>query len=109
MKIRFSVEGGLAHFPRLREPVTIDASALPAAHAARLRRLVDAARFFDAAAPQSASEARDAQCYTIAIDDGLRQRTLQVSEPIADPPMRDLVHELVACADDSRRARRSPT
>ncbi len=107
MKIEFSVDGGLAHFPRLREPVMIDASTLPPAHGARLRKLVDGARFFDAAAVAPPEDARDAQCYTIAIDDGARKRTLQVSEPIADAHMRDLVGELVACADDARRKRGS--
>ncbi|HEY5366649.1 MAG TPA: protealysin inhibitor emfourin [Casimicrobiaceae bacterium] len=104
MKIEFSVEGGLAHFPRLRKPVTIDAATLPPAHGARLRKLVDNARFFDATPAAAPAAARDAQCYTIAVEDGARRRTLQVSEPIADAPMRDLVNELVACADDARRA-----
>lgn len=109
MKIEFSVEGGFARFPGFEKPVTIDAASLPDAHGARLRRLVDGARFFDAAPPPQHAQARDAQCYTIAIDDGARQRTLQVSEPIADAGMRDLVSELVACVDDARRGRRGAT
>jgi hypothetical protein len=103
MKIEFSVEGGIAHFPGLAKPVTIDAARLPAPHVARLRKLVDGARFFDVAAAAPSPHARDAQCYTIAIDDGARQRTVTVSEPIANAAMRDLVSELIACADDQRR------
>jgi len=109
MKIEFSVDGGLASFPGLRKPVTIDAARLPAPHVARLRKLVDGARFFDATPPAPSAQVRDAQCYTIAIDDGERQRTLQVREPIRDAAMRDLVSELVACADDQRRGRPGPT
>jgi hypothetical protein len=105
MRIEFSVDGGLAHFPGLHKPVTFDAAKLPAAHVARLRKLVAAARFFDTPPVAPSAEARDAQCYTIAIDDGSRQRSLKVSEPIADAGMRDLVSELVACADDLRRGR----
>lgn len=105
MKITFSIDGGLAHFPGLHKPVTIDAASLPVTHVARLRKLVDGAHFFDAQPGIEAAAARDAQCYTIAIDDGARQRTLRVSEPIHDAGMRDLVGELVACADDQRRGR----
>ncbi|MEP7063899.1 MAG: protealysin inhibitor emfourin [Betaproteobacteria bacterium] len=105
MKIEFKVEGGIAHFPGLQKPVTIDAARLPAPHVARLRRLVDGARFFDAAPVAQSPHARDAQCYVIAIDDGARQRTLTVSEPIANAAMRDLVSELIACADDQRRGK----
>jgi hypothetical protein len=105
MKIEFSIDGGFANLPGMKKPVTIDAAQLPPAHCERLRKLVERARFFDAVPAPMASAARDAQCYTIAVEDGARKRTMTMSEPIVDAAMRDLVGEIRACADDMRRNR----
>ena len=112
MKIEFAAEGGLAAFPGLAQPVTIDAAALSPARGRALATLVERAGFFDAAAGEPAaaatppSPARDARCYTIAIDDGTRSRRITVREPIADTHMRALVDEIASCAADVRRASR---
>ena len=103
MKIELSIDGGFARLPGLARPVTIDSTALAPAHGAKLARLVARARFFDAKPPAPApSPARDARCYTIAIEDGDRRRSLTLREPIADAGLRDLVDEIVACAGDRR-------
>lgn len=86
--------------------MTIDARQLPPTRGARLCRLIDAARFFDVAPQSPPTGARDAQCYTIAIEDGERKRTVEVKEPIADARMRDLVDELVDCANSQRQSSR---
>ena len=104
VKIELSIDGGFARLPGLARPVTIDSAALAPAHGAKLARLVARARFFDAPPPASPpSPARDARCYTIAIDDGGRRRSVTLREPIADAGLRDLVDEIVACAGDGRR------
>jgi hypothetical protein len=97
MKIRFSIDGGLASFPGLRKPVTIDAAALSPADGMRLRKLVAHAGLAAASATDPAP-APDARCYTLAIDDGGACTTLKLSEPIADPALRDLVAALSAHA-----------
>jgi hypothetical protein len=102
MKIEFCVDGGFAHLPGLAKPVTIDCAALPPAHGARLARLVERARFFDAPAPAAPAGARDARSYTLAIDDGRRRRSLTLAEPIADAGMRELVD---AVSDSAREMR----
>ena len=104
MKIELKIDGGFVRLPGLARPVTIDSTALPPAHGAKLARLVARSRFFDAAPPSpAAAPTRDARSYTIAIDDGGRRRSMTLSEPIADAGLRDLVDEVVACAGDARR------
>ena len=97
MRIAVSVDGGLAAFPGLRRPRTIDCSRLSPARAARLQELVDAARFFSAPPPAPARGA-DLRSYVIEIDDGRQCRTLTIPEPIADAGLAALVAELRACA-----------
>jgi hypothetical protein len=105
MKIEFSVDGGLAGFPGLRKPVTIDAGTLSAAGGAHLRQLVERAAFFTTPMNPAAA-ANDGRCYTIAIDDGGECRTLTVAEPIANPAMQALVAELSARAREVRARQR---
>ena len=96
MRIAFGIEGGIASFPGLRRPVTIDCDALPPQQAARLRTLVERARA--AASPASAPPgAADTRTYTVEIDDGRECRTLRIPEPIADQDLRALVDELRQC------------
>ncbi|HEY1327449.1 MAG TPA: protealysin inhibitor emfourin [Casimicrobiaceae bacterium] len=102
MRIELRVDGGLASFPGLRRPVTIDCDRLPPARAARLRGLVERARFFSTQAPASSAAARDARTYTIEVDDGTQCRTLTLPEPIDDAPLRELVAEIRDCARSLR-------
>jgi hypothetical protein len=94
MYIDFRIDGGLAAFPGLAQPVRIDCAALPERDATRLQDLVRQADFFGAPAPAGAAQIPDARAYTITVDDGLQCRTLTLAEPIADRPMRELVAEL---------------
>ena len=98
MKIDFSVDGGVASFPGLRRPVTLECDRLPADRRARLEALVDRARFFSAAAPSTAPAGPDCRTYTVAIEDGTRARTLKLVEPIGDAGLRALVDEIRDCA-----------
>ncbi len=103
MHIDFRIDGGLAAFPGLAKPVSIDCAALPANDAARLGKLVRKADFFGVPQPPAAPPMPDARAYTIAIDDGLQCRTLTFAEPIADASMRELVAELRLRAGAIRR------
>ena len=104
MRIDFRIDGGLAAFPGLAKPVTIECDRLPPQANARLRDLVQRADFFKRRTHQ-APATPDARVYTIAVDDGAQCRTMTVPEPIADPALRDLVHELSQHAAAVRRAR----
>lgn len=102
MRVRFSIDGGIAAFPGLRKPVTIDCAGLLPAQVEHIRELMHRADFFVRKDEVPASAAPDARAYTIDIDDGERRRTLKVAEPIADAPLRDLVAALRGHADIDR-------
>ena len=44
MRIEFTTEGGIAHFPGLARPVVIESNALPEAEASDLGRLLEWSR-----------------------------------------------------------------
>lgn len=97
MRVEFCVQGGLAYFPGLSKPITIDTDQLPAEEAAALRRLVDEAHVFDPT-PTAATPARgaaDPQQYTITIEDAGRTRTIQLTDPVP-PEFRPLLDALRA-------------
>src|SRR5689334_20342225 len=96
MRIQLKIDGGLAYFPGLSKPRVIDSADLPAAEANRLRQLVDAAGIFEQPAgnrtlPKGAADYRQ---YTITVEDGRRQRTLRLTDPIANPNLQALVEYL---------------
>lgn len=105
MRIDFSIDGGLAAFPGLARPVTIECDALPAIERSALRDLVDRAGLLTQHAPVSAQAHPDARRYTIAVDDGGRCSRVTVAEPIADPALRDLVATLRTHAQAVRAKR----
>lgn len=93
MHIEFMVDGGVAYFPGLSTPRVLDSTTLESASAEKLRKLVDAACFFEQPAARSSvtKGAADYRNYTLTIVDGKRRRTLHLSDPIDDAPMQALV------------------
>ena len=88
MRVVFATSGGIAYFPGLARPVTIEADQLPKEDARELDDLVAASRFFDRperVASKMAPGAADYRQHTITIEKGGRSHTLIVSEPIEDP------------------------
>jgi hypothetical protein len=98
MRVTFLSEGGIAHFPGLSKPYTIESATLPSAQAAELRQLIDSAHFFELTSrPLSArSSMPDARTYTIGVQEGRRRHTVRVAEPIADSELLALVEFLTA-------------
>ena len=86
MRIQLKIDGGLAYFPGLSKPITIDSNALPAQEADKLKQLLEAVHFFElppvlnAPAPGAA----DYQRYTITVDDDSKHHSVQMTDPIAD-------------------------
>ncbi len=93
MRVEFASEGGIAHFPGLSAPVTIESDKLSDADAAELKRLVGAAQFFSLPSTLDAPPrgAADYHRYTVTIDSGTCRHTVQLTEPIADPAIQGLV------------------
>jgi hypothetical protein len=106
VRVQFRQEGGLAHFPGLSRPVALDGTVLSRDEADELQCLVAAARFFErparaAAPPRGAADYRR---YTITVDDGGRQHTVTVTDPVEDPALQRLLAFLQAKARALRRA-----
>ncbi len=98
MRVQFQMEGGIAYFPGLNKPITIDCDQLPRQEADELKRLVNAAHFFTLSAVigSPASGAADYRQYTITIEDAGKQHTVHVTDPIEDPQLQALVTKLRA-------------
>ncbi|MGZ3630324.1 MAG: protealysin inhibitor emfourin [Ktedonobacteraceae bacterium] len=93
MWIQFKMEGGLAYFLGLSKPTMIESDELPKQEADELKRLIDAAHFFDLPAeivspPRGAADYRQ---YTITIEDDRKQHTVRLTDPIADPNLQALL------------------
>jgi Emfourin len=106
MRVEFKSDGGLAVFPGLQTPISIDVDALPASDANRLHQLLRATSFFDLPAhigtpPRGAADMRT---YTISIEDGGRRHTVRVAEPITDETLQELINALQAQARVLRRS-----
>jgi hypothetical protein len=96
MRIIFQSEGGIAHFPGLSKPVTIDTDQLPEQAAAELRQLIESVRLFDRPAQvgSPAPGAADYRQFTITVEAGERRHTMRLVEPIEDPALQRLVRFL---------------
>ena len=105
MKVQFQTSGGIAYFPGLAKPVTIDTAQAPQ-DADTLARQLAEADFFNlpSVANSPAPRSFDAQTYKITIDDGQRRHTVRVSEPITDPNLRALVDHLRLLAMQTLRS-----
>ncbi len=103
MRIQFKMEGGIAYFPGLSKPITIDSDQLPKQESDELKRLVNATRFFDLpiAMGLPSPGAADYRQYTITIQDEGKQHTVHLTDLIEDPNLQALLAYL--------RARRSAT
>lgn len=93
MRIEFSLEGGIGFFPGLNRPVTVEVEHLNATEAEELKRMVEAARFFDlpAAVGTPARGAADFQHAVLTIEDSGRRKTVRILVPVTDPALNDLV------------------
>lgn len=105
MQVLFKAEGGIAHFPGLSQPIVIDSATLPDEEAQELQRLVEACRFFQQPLSSNVPPrgAADYRRYTITIDDGQRQHTVHLTDPITEQALSELVRVLEAKARSLRR------
>lgn len=93
MRVTLTTEGGLAYFPALAKPVTVDSAALPPDQADELQRLIAAADFFNRpseAAPPPPGAA-DYRTYTLTVDDGARAHTIRTTDIASDPTLNSLL------------------
>lgn len=99
MRITFQVEGGLAHFPGLAKPLTIETADLPAEERIHLEGLIASAGAWnrpEQPVPARTSQPmRDYRTYTLELADGSRHRRLQFTDPVP-PELSPLVRALQA-------------
>jgi hypothetical protein len=95
MTITFEMSGGFAHLPALSRPVTIDTAQIEPQARTELEFLVRQSGFFDQPAhPTPAKGAADYRTYTITVQDGSRVYTIQLTDPITDINLEQLVAKL---------------
>ncbi len=106
MHIEFKTEGGLAYFPGLSKPVTINSDELPEHEASELRQLLQAARFFELPKQVSkmAPQAADFKQYKITIKDKQGSHTVQFTDLLDDPHLQKLLEFLKTKASQARVA-----
>jgi hypothetical protein len=95
MLVRFRTTGGIAAFPGLGAPRTIDVDALGPKVRTSLERILEQARFFELPArlPTTRGSA-DYQSYEITVEDAGRTHTVVASDPVADPALQALIARL---------------
>ena len=104
MRVQFQTEGGIAYFPGLATPQTIDVEALDEQARRELVELIDRAQFFslpqELPAPPGAA---DFQTNVVTIEDGERRHTVRVSDASGHPEVQTLIARLRSLAASQRR------
>jgi len=104
VRAQLQTSGGL--FLRRPDPlITIDVDALGEADRREFARLVHEARFFELPANVPAPRGAHAQTFRITIEDGDRQHTVSVSDPVTGPALQKLIDKLVQLDVVGRRQR----
>ena len=95
MRVFFQMSGGAGFFPGLGGPCTIDIEALEGEDRTALKQLVEETRFFELPARIPAPRGfSDLRTYEITIEEGGRQHTVALSDPIVPRAMHRLIIRL---------------
>jgi hypothetical protein len=103
MRVTLKIEGGIASFPGLQQPVSVAVDTLPSKPQAQMRSLIADCDFFnlpprlDAPAPGAA----DYRTYVITVETAQQTHTVTVHDPVRDERLQRLIQLLRA----SRNAR----
>jgi hypothetical protein len=96
LTVTVSIDGGLAPFPGLSKPFTVDAAELSPTDADELAKLVAESGFFELPdSPPAGSTGwggPDARTYTVAVTTGDRVRELTLTDPLPNTALRALVN-----------------
>lgn len=110
MRIELKREGGLAFFPGLSKPQSIEVGELPPEQAAALEAGLREAHFFEqpSTLEKSPPAGADRTTYVLTVEDEGRRHSVQLTEPVADPNLRALLNLLKQVEKERRRAARPP-
>jgi hypothetical protein len=93
MQISISQSGGVAYFPGLSTPRTLDVNNLSDADQQELRQLVEASGFFQLSGDsQAEQQAPNCLSYTLSISEKGRQHTVCFQAPGSSGPLESLLH-----------------
>lgn len=107
MRVRFQNSDGLVFLSRVKPPITLDADSLGEDARLDLEQLIRAARFFDLP-EQATGNHNGGPAWYITIEDGGRQHSVKVSQPVQGPAMRRLVERLRKLgASETRKVKRA--
>jgi len=100
MKINFEMTGGFAPVPALHKPVILDTGKIAPEIANELTSLVRKSDFFHQPLQTGniAKGAADYRTYTITVDEDSLVHTIQLTDPITDANLRQLVTLLQSLA-----------
>lgn len=93
MRIQLKTDGGVAYFPALAAPRTLDDSDLDEADRATLAALTDAADFFNLPPDLSGAKpgAADYHSYTLTIEQAEQEHTVRFDDLTDDQRLMDLL------------------
>ena len=95
MRVRFQTTGGVAYFPGLAAPRTVDVDALDAKTREKLANLIRETDFFNLPAQTLARKGAADHCtYQITVEDGARRHAVSVCDPVTSAPLRELIETL---------------
>jgi len=95
MKISLEKSGGFAYMPGLDKPIAVDTQTLDAPVARRLTDLVQRADFFSLPPGTSLpSGAADYHSYKLTVQDGTREHTVTLTDPLSNADLSQLIDEL---------------
>lgn len=109
MRVQFQTSGGIAYFPGLAAPRTIDVDAIAAPQRHELIGLIEDCGFFALPSQMPAPPgAADHRTYQITIEDEARSHSVSVSEPVTSPSLARLIELLNGLSGDRPETDRSP-
>jgi hypothetical protein len=110
MRIEFKMEGGIAYFPGLTEPVSVNTDQLPENARVELEKLVKETRFFELPSSPGPRLKKGADYfrYRITIEAGGQSHTLNLADPVEDPNLQRLVVILRKRARENLSRARKP-
>lgn len=93
VRIQLSQEGGLAAFPGLARPRSVELGELPAEQAEAIEHGLRDARFHELPSVVEGSSPRgaDQRQYTLTVEEGTRRHSVKLVEPVEDPHLRELL------------------
>jgi hypothetical protein len=110
MRVQFQTSGGIAYFPGLAAPRTIEVDAIAEPQRRELIGLIEDCGFFALPAQMSAPHgAADHRTYQITIEDEGRSHSVSVSEPVTSPSLARLIDLLSGLQGDTSGTDRGQT